>query len=108
MDSDDEEAYAALMEEEAEAAKGDEELLMILGALSAMFVQNDEPRRGGSAPGRRKSKVMQNLEGYCIIYGDYFADAPMHRKAVFRRSFRMSRKVFLTLEVHSGYENACI
>ena len=41
MDSDDEEAYASLLEEEFEAAKGDDELLMILGALSALFVQND-------------------------------------------------------------------
>ena len=78
-------AYDSLLEEEFESAKGDDELVMILGSLAALFVQNDKPRRGGSAPGRCKSKARQRLEGYCILYADYFADAPVHGEAVFRR-----------------------
>lgn len=44
MDSDDEEAFAALMEEEAKADTGDEEHLMILAALASLFANNAKPR----------------------------------------------------------------
>jgi hypothetical protein len=37
------------------------------------------------------------MEGYCILYVDYFADNPLHGEAVFRRRFRMSRKLFLKI-----------
>jgi hypothetical protein len=37
------------------------------------------------------------MEGYCILYADYFADNPLHGEAVFRRRFRMSRKLFLKI-----------
>jgi hypothetical protein len=58
MDSNDETMLAALMEEEAEIAVGDdEEHLMMLSCLMALYARSDaKPRRGGSAPGRRKSK----------------------------------------------------
>jgi hypothetical protein len=58
MDSDDETMFAALMEEEAEIAIGDdEEHLMMLPCLMALYARSDaKPRRRGSAPGRRKSK----------------------------------------------------
>ncbi|XP_073362335.1 uncharacterized protein [Aegilops tauschii subsp. strangulata] len=97
MDSDDEEAYAALMEEEAEADTDDEEHLMILAALAGLFAENAKPRRGGSAPGRRKSKQRHRMEGYCLLYADYFADAPLHGEKVFRRRDPMSRKLFLKI-----------
>ena len=32
-----------------------------------------------------------------MLYADYFADNPLHGEAVFRRRFRMSRKLFLKI-----------
>jgi hypothetical protein len=99
MDSDDETMFAAPMEKEAEIAIGDdEEHLMMLSCLMALYARSDaKPRHGGSAPDRRKSKPRQRLEGYCILYADYFADDPLHGKMVFRRCFWMSRKLFLDI-----------
>ena len=95
MDSDDEEAFVALMEEEAEADTADEEHLIILAALAGLFANNAKPRRGGSTPGRHKGKQRHLMEGYCMLYADYFADAPLHGEKVFRRRYRMGRKLFL-------------
>jgi hypothetical protein len=99
MDSDDDTMFAALMEEEAEITVGDnEEHLMMLSCLMALYARSDaKPSRGGSASGRRKSKPRQRLEGYCILYADYFADDPLHGEVVFWRRFQMSRKLFLDI-----------
>jgi hypothetical protein len=100
MDSDDETMFTALMEEEAEISVGDdEEHLMMMSCLMALYARSDaKPRRGGSAPGRRKSKSRQRLEGYCILYADYFADDPLHGEVVFWHHFWMSRKLFLDID----------
>jgi hypothetical protein len=37
------------------------------------------------------------MVGYCILYAEYFADNPLHSEAIFRRHFRMSRKLFLKI-----------
>jgi hypothetical protein len=99
MDSDDETMFFALTEEEAEiAAVDDEEHLMMLSCLMALYAHNDAKlRRGGLAPRCRKNKPRQRLEGYCILYVDYFADDPLHGEVVFRRHFRMSQKLFLDI-----------
>jgi hypothetical protein len=99
MDSDDETMFATLMEEEDEITVGDDkDHLMMLSCLMALYARSDaKPRRGGLALGRRKSKPRQRLEGYCIIYANYFADDPLHGEVVFRRRFRMSRKLFLDI-----------
>jgi hypothetical protein len=99
MDSNDETMSTALMEEEAEISIADnEEHLMMLSCLMALYARTDaKTRRGGLTPGRRKSKPRQRLEGYCILYADYFADDPLHGVVVFRRCFRMSRKLFLNI-----------
>jgi hypothetical protein len=99
MDSDDETMFAALMEEEAEIiVADDEEHLMMLSCLMVLYARTDaKPRRGGLAPGRCKSKPRQRLEGYCILYAKYFRDDPLHGEVVFRRHFRMSRKLFLDI-----------
>ena len=99
MDSDEEEEqmFVELMREEMAAAAQDEEHMMILGCLSSMYAGLATGRRGGSAPGRRKCKPRQRMEGYCMLYADYFADDPLHGEAVFRRRFRMSRKLFLKI-----------
>jgi hypothetical protein len=68
----------------------------------ALYARNDaKPWRGGSAPGHRKSKPRQRLEGSCILYADYFADDPLHGEVVFRHRFRMSRKLFLDIFVYA-------
>jgi hypothetical protein len=41
MDSDDETMFAALMEEEAEIAVADDEHLMMLSCLMALYARND-------------------------------------------------------------------
>ena len=97
MDSDDEELLAELLDEEAQADLDDEEHLLILACLAGLLAHDALPLRGGSAPGRRKSKPRQRYEGYCILYSDYFADHPMQDEAVFRRRFRMNRKLFLDI-----------
>jgi hypothetical protein len=99
MDSDDEEEqmFVELFEEEMEAAAQDEEHMLILACLSGLHAEKAIGRRGGSAPGHRKCKPRQRMEGYCILYIDYFTDSPLHGEAIFRHHFRMSRKLFLKI-----------
>ncbi|SPT16154.1 unnamed protein product [Triticum aestivum] len=97
MDSDDEEALMVFLEEKADADAQDEEHLMVLAALVGLLVSNEKPRRGGSVPGRLKAKNRHRLEGYCMLYSDYFADASLHGNKVFRCRYRMSRKLFLRI-----------
>jgi hypothetical protein len=81
--------FAALMEEEAKIViADDEEHLMMLSCLMAFYARTDTKLGcGGSALGRRKSKSRQRLEGYCILYADYFVDDPFHGEVVSRRRF---------------------
>ena len=51
---------------------------MVLAALAGLLASKEKPRRGGSASGRMKAKNRLRLEGYCMLYSDYFADAPLH------------------------------
>ncbi|KAK1665435.1 hypothetical protein QYE76_053594 [Lolium multiflorum] len=80
MDSDEEEEqmFVELMQEEMAAAAQDDEHMMILGCLASMYAGLATGRRGGSARGRRKCKPRQRMEGYCMLYADYFADNPLH------------------------------
>jgi hypothetical protein len=78
MDSDDEMMFAALMEEEAVVAAAADKHLMMLSCLLVVYARDAQPRSGGSAPGRHKSKLGQWMEGYCIQYADYFADDSLH------------------------------
>jgi hypothetical protein len=70
MDSDDkeEQMFAEIFEEEMAAAAQDEEHLLILACLSGLYAETAIGRRGGSAPGHRKCKPRQRVEGYCILY----------------------------------------
>ncbi|XP_071685374.1 uncharacterized protein [Lolium perenne] len=94
---------AALMDEELAVAAatrdaaGDDEHLAILVSLLAMIAEEYKPFIGGSASGRRKSKPRQRMEGYRMLYADYFADDPLHGDTIFRHHFRMSRKLFLKI-----------
>ena len=97
MDSEDEEALAALLDEEAEVGVQEQEHLVVLAALAGLLAGSEKPRRGGSALGRVKVKSRHRLEGYCMLYSDYFADAPLHGEKTFRRRYWMSRKLFLRI-----------
>ena len=100
MDSDDEDEqmFVSMLEEETAAAAEDEEHMRILVSLVSLYaVRHSKSQRDGSAPGRRKAKARQRLEGYIMLYADYFADDPLHREATFQRRFRMSRKLFLKI-----------
>ena len=69
--------------------------------LLAMIAQDTKPAvRGGSRPGRRKSKPRLRLEGYALLYADYFADDPLHGDVVFRHRFRMNLKLFRKIVEH--------
>jgi hypothetical protein len=64
----------------------------------ALYACSDaKSRRGGLTPGHRKSKPRQSLDGYCILYADYFIDDPLHCEVVFRHRFRMSQKLFFDI-----------
>jgi hypothetical protein len=80
MDSNDEMMFAVLMEEEATV---DDEHFKVLSCLLALYARNAHSQRGGSKSGRRKSKPSQRMEGYCMLYADYFADDPMHGRWYF-------------------------
>ena len=105
MASDDEEALATLLEEEAEADVQEEEHLMVLAALAQLLASNEKPRRGGSAPGRVKAKNRHRLEGYCMLYSDYFADAPLHGDKTFQCRYRMSRKLLRIVNSIREFDN---
>src|SRR3954469_9681779 len=47
--------------------------------------------------GRWKGKERGRSKGYCLLYSDYFADVPLHGEKVFRRWYRMGRKLFLRI-----------
>jgi hypothetical protein len=64
------------------AAAQDEEHMLILACLSGLYTEMAIGRRGGSALGHWKWKPRQRMEGYCILYADYFADNPLHCEAV--------------------------
>ena len=86
MDSEDEEALVALLDEDAETDVQEQEHLMVLAALASLRASNKKLRRGGSAPGRVKAKNRHRLEGYYMLY---FADAPLHGEKTFQRRYRI-------------------
>jgi hypothetical protein len=65
MDSDEEEEhmFAEIFEEEMAAAAQDEEHLLIIACMSGLYAETAIGRHGGSAPGRRKCKPRQRMEG---------------------------------------------
>jgi hypothetical protein len=86
MDSNnkEEQMFAQLFEEEMVVAAQDDEHMLILACLSGLYADKAIGRRGGSVPGRRKCKLKQRMEGYCMLYADCFADSLLHGEAVFR------------------------
>ncbi|XP_071677011.1 uncharacterized protein [Lolium perenne] len=105
MDNDDE--MVALLLEDEQAFDDDlREHLLIIASLQDMLDAEAEkrkrPRRGGSRPGRRKSKPRQRMEGHAMLHNDYFADDATHADN-FRRRYRMSKGLFMNI-LHSVRE----
>ncbi|XP_071677230.1 uncharacterized protein [Lolium perenne] len=99
MDSDDE--MVALLLEDEQAFDDDlrEHLLIIAslqGMLDAEAEKRKRPRRGGSRPGRRKSKPRQRMEGHAMLQNDYFADGATHA-ANFPRQYRIIKCLFMNI-----------
>jgi hypothetical protein len=83
FDDEDKQTFVSLLEENGAAAE-DEKHMTIMTSLATLYAErNSKPWRGGSAPGRRKAKARQRLEGYIMLYADYFVDEPLHPEAVF-------------------------
>jgi hypothetical protein len=85
IDSNDEEMVTTLLEEEVDvvAIAAADEHMKIISCLLGMYARGLKLRHGGSTIGRHKTKLRQRLEGYCMLYVDYFADEPLHDDVVF-------------------------
>jgi hypothetical protein len=97
MDSDDEEMFATLMYEEADASGYDDDHLMIISCLFGLYARECKAVSWGYESGALKSKSMHRLEGYCMLYTDYFTDDPLHCEMLFQRHFKMNRKLFMKI-----------
>ena len=67
MDNDDELMASLLMEEEADIEAEEEENMTILACLLQLQAEeaaNAAPKRGGSKPGRRKTKPRHRMKGH--------------------------------------------
>jgi hypothetical protein len=85
------------LEENAAAAEGEDHMMIMAYVATLYAKRNSKPQHGGSAPGHRNAKARQHLEGFIMLYADYFADEPLPTEAVFRRRFGMSRDLFLKI-----------
>ena len=99
MDSDDE-MLVRLLEDEQAFDDDIREHLLIIASLQNMLDAEAEkrkrPRRGGSRPGRKKSKPRQRMEGHTMLHNDYFADDATQADN-FRRRYRMSKGLFMNI-----------
>ncbi|KAE8970837.1 hypothetical protein PR001_g27083 [Phytophthora rubi] len=83
------------------------ELLAIEMLLSEDSYDEEEPRRGGSRPG--KSPNIDRLAGFYaeLFHRDYFSGLPTYNGEHFRRRFRMNRDLFnkiaSDIECHDPY-----
>jgi hypothetical protein len=91
---------ALLLEDEQAFDDDMRKHLLIIASLQDMVDAEAEkrkrPRRGGSRPGRRKSKPRQRMEGHAMLHNDYFADGATHADN-FRRRYRMSKGLFMNI-----------
>jgi hypothetical protein len=63
-----------LMYEEADASGDDDDHLMIISCLFGLYARECKAVSWGYESGALKSKSMHRLEGYCMLYTDYFTD----------------------------------
>jgi hypothetical protein len=57
-------------------------------------MENVVPRRGGSVPGKTRSK---NRSRDVLLYPDYFADNAINTPKEFCRRFRMNKELFMNI-----------
>ncbi|XP_062213786.1 uncharacterized protein LOC133914783 [Phragmites australis] len=77
----------------------DEEDDMFIETMRAWQAESEESERrpwGGLVPGRKRIHRYW-LEGYIRLYNDYVVDPPVYPDYIFRRQFRMKRKLFLKI-----------
>ena len=67
----------------------------------------DQPKHGGSRPGRSANLPRNFAAGFNRLYKDYFSEAPVYGDTLFRRRFRMHRPLFLRIvedvKAHDSY-----
>ena len=84
----------------------DEEDFLITSLLNVPDT-SEKTGRGGSHPGRSPNLARDHQAGHRRIMRDYFEDNPVYNDKLFRRRFRMRRRLFLRIvdavEDHDGY-----
>ncbi|KAK1628920.1 hypothetical protein QYE76_003235 [Lolium multiflorum] len=99
MDSDDEMLVRVLEDEQAFDDDIQEHLLIIASLQDMLDAEAEKwkrPHRGGSRPGRKKSKPRQRMEVHTMLHNDYFADDATHADNFWRR-YRMSKGLFMNI-----------
>jgi hypothetical protein len=93
MDREDEMVVKMMEDEQAFDDDLQEHLSIILSLqniLDANAGKKKRPRRGGSKPGRKKSKPRQRKDGHTMLHNDYFAEDAAQADNFWRR-YRMSK-----------------
>ncbi|XP_062185957.1 uncharacterized protein LOC133889461 [Phragmites australis] len=84
----------------------EEELLLLLAIEEEQATAACRSRQRGSVPGHAVID-RQHRKGAAKLYNDYFVDNPVHGDVLFRRRFRMTRRLFLriaaTVEQHDAW-----
>lgn len=87
-----------LLEQHAECDEDErEDLLVLRAAADIMSADSPAPptkKQGGSRPGRRPNLDRDHAAGHKRLMDDYYGETPIYPAAIFRRRFRMSRRVF--------------
>jgi hypothetical protein len=69
--------------------------------------RQDQPKHGGSQPGRSANLPRNFAAGFQQLYRDYFSKSPVYRAYLFCRQFWMHRPLFLQIvkdvEAHDKY-----
>ncbi|KAE9070794.1 hypothetical protein PF002_g15736 [Phytophthora fragariae] len=65
-----------------------------INSSASLLAQDAVPwKRGGSTPGRSPNAERNHVAGHNQLYNDYFASDPVYNDRLFRRRFRMTRRV---------------
>ena len=87
-----------MMEEDVNAAAGDEENQknhVVLPARQAEL--NAPPQHGVSNPGRQANENYRRVMDHVLIYNDYFSVNPTHGPIPFQQCFRTQKDVFMRI-----------
>lgn len=87
----------AILHDEVNDDYGDDEVAAVAGVCVAVAAGTEPPakkRRGGSQPGKSPNIDRGRAAADHLLYTVYFAPRPLFPEALFRRRFRMSRRLF--------------